>query len=112
MNPNKVITVLGVIQIAAVILGFFALGITMKMNGYPRQDLGIKWNGFSIWLRSYGFLFMLIPIVWILVVSLVKQVYESHLVIFVSGTLSASFIVICFIYAAIYSYSRPFFINL
>ena len=48
---SRNITILGLIQMLLVILGFFGLGIVMKMNGYPSEDFGIRWNPLALLLR-------------------------------------------------------------
>jgi hypothetical protein len=39
---SRTITILGLVQALLVILGFFGLGIIMKINDYPSDDLGIR----------------------------------------------------------------------
>ena len=111
MEQNKATALIGLLQVSAVILGTLSVGIIMKINGYPSEDPTIKWSPFSIWLRSYGLVFMIIPIIWILSVSLVKDLNNNPKVVYISGTLTAALILVFFIYHAITSFGRTTLIN-
>jgi len=60
----RTITILGLVQVLLVILGFFGLGIVMKLNGYPRHDYGIHWNPLALFLRRHGLILLLVPVLW------------------------------------------------
>lgn len=59
--PTRLITVLGIIQVAVIIIAFFALGAVMKADGYPASS---RWDEFPIFLRQYGMFLLLLPVVW------------------------------------------------
>jgi hypothetical protein len=58
------ITIFALAQTLFVVLGFFGLGIVMKMNGYPSEDFGIRWNPLALFLRRHGMILLLVPLVW------------------------------------------------
>jgi hypothetical protein len=45
---------LAALQILLVVLGFFALGAVLKIQGYPGRDFAIRWDGQAVFLREYG----------------------------------------------------------
>ena len=55
------IAVVGLLQVLAVVVGFFALGILMKMNGYP-DEVSIRWRPLARGLREYGAYLLLVPL--------------------------------------------------
>jgi hypothetical protein len=70
---SRNITVLGLVQMLLVILGFFGLGIVMKMNGYPHEEMGIRWNSLALWLRQHGLILLLVPVIWAAVTAVAQH---------------------------------------
>src|ERR1022692_2371287 len=68
---SRTITILGLVQMLVVVLGFFGLGIVMKMNGYPHEeDYGIRWNPMALFLRRHGLMLLFVPVIWTICAAL------------------------------------------
>jgi len=106
---SRNITILGLIQMLLVILGFFGLGIVMKMNGYPNEDFGIRWNSLALFLRRHGLILLLVPVIWTIFAAL----SQSRRFIFtlaawsVLGIVFAVAIISLFLYACVDPFYRP-----
>ena len=53
----------GLFQVLTVIVGMLTVRIILKMSGYP-DDITLKWNPGSIFLRNSGIVLLLFPILW------------------------------------------------
>jgi hypothetical protein len=112
---SRNITILGLIQMLLVILGFFGLGIVMKMNGYPSEDFGIRWNPLALLLRRHGLILLLVPVAWTIFAALSqsrRRFIFSLDVWAVLGIVFALAIISLFIYACVDPFYRPIFIRL
>ena len=111
---SRTITILGLVQLLLVILGFFGLSIVMKMNGYPSEDFGIRWNPLALLLRRHGLMLLLVPAAWT-VFAVLSQSWRRFIfsldVWAVIGIVIALAIIALFIYACVDPYSRPIFIG-
>ncbi|HCS53451.1 hypothetical protein [Rubinisphaera sp.] len=114
MECNRLLfAISGLLQVLAVVLGFVALGIVMKMNGYPDESL-IRWNPAARTLREHGVWLLAVPVAWVCL-SIVMSYRDdrtdpSTFIIFVGFLLSA-ILLLLFIYAAMNSYSRPLLLD-
>ena len=68
---TRTITILGLTQVVAVVLGFFALAIVLRRYGYPGEPAKVgsnfftyHWSTLTLFLRHYGFIFLLVPLAW------------------------------------------------
>src|ERR1035438_4755151 len=67
---SRNITILALIQLTLVTLGFFALGIVLKIAGYPMDppfmaSLGrVVWSPIALLLRNYGLGLLFVSAVW------------------------------------------------
>lgn len=110
---SRTIAILGLTQVIVVILGFFGLGIVMKMNGYPHGDYGIRWSSLALFLRQQGLYLLLTPLIWVLLAATSQN---RQRFIFtpngwaVLGVIIITVISIIFLYACIFPYTRPIFI--
>ncbi len=59
----RMVTVLGLLQIGCVVLGFFALGIVLKVWGYPDNPM-VRWAPLALFLRTEGGWLLVIPLLW------------------------------------------------
>jgi len=112
---SRTITILGLVQLLLVILGFFGLGIVMKMNGYPSEDYGIHWNPLALLLRRHGLILLWVPVIWTIFAALSQS--RRHFIFSldawaVLGIVFAFVIVSLFIYACVDPFYRPIFIRL
>jgi len=64
LSEHKPFAVVSILQIALIIGGTLTTGAILKSHGYPDAP-HFTWNPFSVWIRSYGAAFILIPIIWI-----------------------------------------------
>jgi hypothetical protein len=68
---SRTITLLGLTQALAVILGFFGLSIFLRRYGYPGEPnifssglVVYHWSHLTLFLRRYGFILLLVPLTW------------------------------------------------
>ena len=106
---SRTITILGLVQMLLVILGFFGLGIVMKVNGYPSDDLGIRWNPLALMLRQCGLILLLFPVVWTVVAALSQN--RRRDVWAILGIVFSAMIIGLFLYACVNPYYRPMLIG-
>jgi hypothetical protein len=112
MEKKHLLALTGLLQIASVILGFFALAIVMKMNGYPLEwpEIGIRWRPLARTLRESALLLMIFPALWLgyclFAVQKERGVFTTDLAIFL-GILFAVLVLLVFLYAAQDSFKRP-----
>jgi hypothetical protein len=112
---SRTITILGLVQLLLVILGFFGLGIVMKVNGYPGEDYGIRWNPLALLLRRHGLILLLVPVIWTIFAALSqsRRRFIFPLDVWaVLGIVFAFVIISLFIYACVDPFYRPIFIRL
>lgn len=110
---SRNITILAFIQLLLVILGFFGLGIVLKVSGYPHDppfmaSLGrVVWSPLALLLRHYGLVLLFVPVVWTVAASLSqsRRMVFSFAVWMVVGLVLSSAIIILFIYACIHRYA-------
>jgi hypothetical protein len=111
---SRNITILGLMQLLLVILGFFGLGIVMKINGYPSEDFGVCWNPLALLLRRHGLMLLLVPLIWTTFAALSqnrRRFIFSLDVWAVLGMVFALAIISVFIYACVNPFYRPIFIG-
>lgn len=103
------LTFLGIFQLACLLIGFLALGIVLKMCGYPEEHPVIRWSPFAILLRSYGLWLILLPALWITyaVYSCRRDegIFSKKISVLVGVVLSGA-IILSFLYAAVFPFSR------
>jgi hypothetical protein len=110
---SRNITILALIQLLVVILGFFALGIVLKAEGYPQDPpfmaslSRVVWSPLALFLRHYGLAFLFVPAVWTVVTSLSqsRQIIFSFTVWLIIGIVLSVTIISIFIYACIHRYA-------
>ena len=110
---SRTITILGIVQLLMVILGFFGLGIVMKMNGYhsnQSDDFGIRWNPVALMLRRHGLVLLLVPVIWTVSAALSQNrrrfifTLEAWAIL---GVVFAVTIISVFLYACTNPFTRP-----
>jgi len=110
---SRNITILAMIQLLVVILGFFALAIVLKAEGFPRDPpfmaslSRVVWSPFALFLRHYGLAFLLVPVVWTVAASLSqgRRVIFSLDVWLVLGVVASVAIIVLFLYACTHRYA-------
>jgi uncharacterized membrane protein len=105
-------TILALLQTLLVIVGFFALGVVLKMSGYPDTMLAVRWNPLAVFLREHGAWLLLVPVLWVFLATSAQRVdrgilsYRSACII---GLGLAGVTIGLFLYAAIFPFTRPLF---
>ena len=110
---SRNVSILALIQLLAVILGFFGLSIVLKAGGYPHDPpfpggLGrVVWSPVALFLRRYGLVLLFVPTVWTIFTSLSRsrRFGFSHTVWLVIGIVFAVTIISLFIYACTHRYA-------
>jgi hypothetical protein len=106
---SRLLTFLGLFQLACLLIGFFALGIILKVNGYPDESLMIRWSPFAIFLRSQGLWLLTAPALWVCYAVYSshrdKGIFSERTSIAIGAAISGA-IILSFLYAAIFPLSR------
>jgi hypothetical protein len=97
------------LQLLFIVLGFLALAIVLKFNGYPNETF-IRWTPLARGLREHGLWLLIVPVVWavftVVAVQIERGVFSSG-VAGPLGVILAFAILILFLYATFNSYTRP-----
>lgn len=106
--------ILALVQTCVVVLGFVTLGVVLKILGYPDEP-AVTWNWFAVLLREHGLWLLIVPPVWVLVATRVRQSesrFVSDKTVYVGGILLTGVIVVLFFYASISAYVAPIWFTL
>lgn len=106
---TRSLTFLGLFQFACLLIGFFALGIILKVSGYPEELPMIKWSPIAVFLRSHGLWLLALPAFWVTYAvysSRRDKGFFSERTSIVIGVLLSGAIILTFLYAAIFPFSR------
>jgi hypothetical protein len=108
-STRSFLALAGLIQIVAIVLGFAALGIVMKFNGYPQEDF-FRWTPLARGLRENGLYLFLVPVLWSVAVVIAAQIdrrwFPVDLVV-CTGFILAIGLLALFLCAAFSPYTRP-----
>ena len=111
---SRTITILALLQTLLVIVGFFALGAVLKMSGYP-DALAVRWNPLALFLREHGAWLLVLPALWVFYATSAQRIdrgFLSHHFACIVGLCIAGITILLFLYAAVFPYTRPLFIQL
>jgi hypothetical protein len=100
------------VQTLLVILGFFALGIVLKMSGYPDAP-AVRWNPLAVALRERGFWLLLAPAVWVVFETYAERIDRglfSYRTVYLAGLALTVALFVLFLYAICFPYSHPTFL--
>lgn len=62
---NRPISIVGILQVLVIVLGFIALGTHMKFLGYPNAaEYVFRFSPLALFLREYGVYLLLVPPLW------------------------------------------------
>ena len=110
---TRTTTILALVQTLLVTLGFIALGIILKMSGYP-DALSLRWNPLAVFLREHGLWLLFLPVMWVLFATFAQRRDRglfSFRTAYVAGICLATLIIALFLYATVRPYTRPLFIH-
>lgn len=108
------ITVIGGMQIALVILGWCALGIVLKFNGYPDDNPSVRWTPLAAGLREYGVWLLFVSPSWTGIAIVLHKMEDRVVlngVVAATGPVLALGIFFLFLAAALEPYARPLLIS-
>lgn len=91
----------GLAQVLVVVLGFVALGVILKFNGWPDAPF-MKWSPLSVGLRQHGMWLLLLPFFWTcyaVAASYVERGILSLNVAIIVGVVIAGIIFLAFLVA-------------
>jgi len=109
---SRTTTILSLAQTFLVVVGFLALGIVLKMAGWPHDDT-VRWSPFAVFLRQHGFFLLVLPVVWTIYGVSAERADRgvlSYRAACIVGICMAVSIISVFIYAACFPYTRPLLI--
>ncbi len=81
-----------------------------KIAGYP-DDFTVRWNPLAVFLRQHGGWLLLLPVLWVFFATPAEHLDRgifSQRIAFVAGVCIAGLIIVLFLYAVLFPYSRPF----
>jgi hypothetical protein len=105
--------ILALIQMLLAVLGFVALGCVLWMAGYP-DNPSVRWNPLAAFLREHGVWLLLLPPLWMAFATYAQKVDRgalSYSVACAVGIGLAALIIALYLYAAVFPYTRPFFMG-
>jgi hypothetical protein len=108
MSARPIITI-ALVQAGIVVIGFIALGIALKVQGYPQPHL--HWNSVSVMLRQQGMMLLVIPVGCVALALLAdlqpsRRRYINESVVWVFSLLVATVLLGIFFYAVVFA-TRP-----
>lgn len=108
-------TIIALSQTLVIILGFVAVGVVLKASGYPENPMRLRWNPLALFLRHYGLLLLVVPVIWTYFTArslrddCLAVTYRTMMGV---GVLVAALTITIFIYAALFPFTRPLFLRL
>ena len=110
-NMSRTTTILGLLQTILLVGGFLALGMVLKVSGYP-DSTEVRWNPLAVFLREHGGWLLLLPVLWVLYATTAQtrdHGFFSYRLACAIGLGLAVCTIAVFLYAAVYPFTRPFF---
>jgi hypothetical protein len=103
----------GLVMLLLMVLGFVALGIVMRVNGYPNSNPFIRWTPLALTLRQHGHWGLVLPLVWVIAAVISSHVGRRFLAEVVASALAILALVIplLFLYAMANSYTHGLLIH-
>ncbi len=95
-------TIVVLVQMLVLILGFFGLGIVLKGFGYPNRDVFV-WNPIAVFLREHGGWFFLLSVLWVSYATFAHRKdcgWLSYRIALIVGVSIALCLLAAFLYAA------------
>lgn len=109
---TRAVTFIGIFQIASLLCGFLALGIILKICGYPAENPAAEWSPLAVFLRTRGLHFLFVPACWAVYASLAVRINRGLLSeppAMVLGILISCAILLSFLFAMIHPFSSIHF---
>lgn len=110
LSLSRSIVMIGLLQLLCISAGFFAVGIILKLSGWPEiDDPTIRWNPYAVFLRNFGWVFVVVPLVWTIYAAVSKEIDEgwwNFEVALVVGVIIPILFLLVFILSALSPYTR------
>ncbi|HWL53014.1 MAG TPA: hypothetical protein VNQ90_11300 [Chthoniobacteraceae bacterium] len=106
---SRAITFLGIFQVVCLVIGHFALGMILKLHGYPNAYPGAQWSPLALFLRTHGALLLVIPGLWTffaVVLARRNRGLFSEKFAMLAGVAISIALILSFLYAAAFPYGR------
>jgi hypothetical protein len=110
---SRTTTILVLLQTLLVVIGFLALGVVLKIAGYP-EDFTVRWGSLAVFLRERGAWLLLVPVVWVCFATGAQRLDRgmfSYRAAVIGGVCVAGVLIVLFLYAVIHPYSRPLLLH-
>jgi hypothetical protein len=110
---SRFISIVAILQLMLVMMGFFALGAVLKASGYP-DDPGfpaslsrVVWSPLALILRHDGLFLLFVPIAWTVFASFSqnRRIIFSLDAWLIIGVIIAAAIILLFVYACFHRYA-------
>jgi len=96
------------------VLGYVALGIVLKMNGYPNAQT-VRWTPIAVNMRQHGHWFLAVPFLWVICAVIANRIDRGivcmHLATAV-GAILMCIILLFFLHAIAIPFTRPLLISI
>ncbi len=112
-EDRRWIALVGLVMLLLMVLGFVALGIVMKVNGYPNSNPFIRWTPLALTLRQHGHWSLVLPLLWVIAAVISCHVGRRFLAEAVAAALATLALVtpLLFLYATANSYTHGLLIH-
>lgn len=114
---NRSITVLSLVQVACVLIGFLALCLVFKFLGYPSEtpmdDPLASWSPFALFLRHHGLGLLFLPVFWTfgaVAAERRRSGFWQEGTALLAGSLICMAVILGFVYAGLFPFTRHFLI--
>lgn len=105
---HQATAIVAILQISVTVIGFLAVGIVLKLFGYPDATV-LEWSPMAVFLREYGLAFLAFPLVWCIYAVSADNVDSRWLSPTIAAIFGIAFIFIIgglFLVAATYPYTH------
>lgn len=99
----RAITFLALLQTMLIVAGFCALGIVLKISGYPAVE-HVRWNPLAVALREHGMWLLLLPVLWVVFATMARRIdrgFFSDRSAYILGATLSCLIIGMFLYACV-----------
>jgi hypothetical protein len=113
-EARRTISLVGLIMLLLTVLEYVALGIVLKMEGYPSNQF-VRWTSLAVTLCQHGHWFLAAPLIWTayaVVSSHLDRGLRSESLALVIGIILVAVFLLLFLFAVARPFTRPLLFNL
>ena len=106
------IALIGLVMLLLTVLGYVAVGVVLKMNGYPDNPM-VRWTPLAVSLRQHGYWLLFVPLIWAIyaiIASRIDRGIMSFGLAFATGAILICVILLLFLLALFNPFTRPLLI--